>query len=808
MLPKLPHPGASGNQCRTIPCDFSKDIRQEVWGKSDDCSDDNDYETTRQGVLALLTGRMKQKGSKDAGATSPDPHEPNQDVLRFLETGRVRTTRWKRSTAMVLLAALLGQGCAAPGRRLQYLIGDEKNLEHYKDYATAIEYPVAGEERETNPDLFRTPRSITSLEEVNRREIKLNECVRLALTNATIILEDQNFGSPANPLMSNPGRVSSVYDIGIQETSFLFGNRGTEAALADFDPVFTSSMQSGRSEDPQNSPNLGIASGGTLVDETAQFQARIEKALANSGTVAVEHDWNYSQNNNTRLFPSAYTGFLQAEYRQPLLHGSGTEFTRTAGPLNQGVRGVSGVSQGVLISRINTDISVLEFEQSVTNMVRDVENKYWDLVLALQLYHSEVKTFEDIARYRNDLFQRKESAESTAQAENRLYEADARMKGSLGDVLQAENRLRRLLGLPLNDGTFLTPVDQPSEAQLIPNWESALLESLSNRSELRRQKWEIRSLELQLAAARSLVRPRLDFVSQYRVNGFGDNLTGEEDDDGLTDTGYASAYESLTQGNNTSWNLGLSFSMPLGLRLARAQERNYELRLRKAKAVLMKTEEEIARELNDAILKMDQWYLLADSGAKRAKVAEVYADASATRLDSEEMRDPITIGRALEARITSRDAAQGYLRSIVEYNKAITELNFRKGTTLQTNSIYLSEGEWNPPAYEQARERGEAMTHALDNTHVDSIPSEFVGGPGKNSWESLGNPDRPHIPGVVGRGPYTNPATASGPSTTVPAAPGDQLQEPAEPLNAVPGMPPDFEPKATPGGRCRTISRG
>ncbi len=42
----------------------------------------------------------------------------------------------------------------------------------------------------------------------------------------------------------------------------------------------------------------------------------------------------------------------------------------------------------------------------------------------------------------------------------------------------------------------------------------------------------IRSLELQLKAAKNLSRPRLDFVSQYRINGFGDNLLGEEDDDG------------------------------------------------------------------------------------------------------------------------------------------------------------------------------------------------------------------------------------------------------------------------------------
>lgn len=136
--------------------------------------------------------------------------------------------------------------------------------------------------------------------------------------------------------------------------------------------------------------------------------------------------------------------------------------------------------------------------------------------------------------------------------------------------MKAEYRLRRLLGLPLNDNTFITPVDVPSGAKLELDWESSLLESLSNRHELRRQKWEIRSLELQLRASENLARPRLTFVSQYTVNGLGNNLNGSEDDDGVTDTRYNSFYESISQGDNKSWTTGLSFSMPLGLRLARA----------------------------------------------------------------------------------------------------------------------------------------------------------------------------------------------------------------------------------------------
>jgi hypothetical protein len=717
----------------------------------------------------------------------------------------VKHSRWKQSTAMLLLSAVLGQGCAAPGARLQYLIGDEKALEHYRDYATSIEYPVESEKSETNPDLFRAPRTISSIEEFTRRPVRLEECVKLALSNAAIIRDDQSFGSPGNPLMASPSRVPSVYDTGIQETGFLFGNRGVEAALSDFDALFTNSLQMGRSEDYQNSQNLGLNAGDILEEDTGQWQARLEKPLANSGTVALEHSWNYSKNNNTRLFPSAYTGSLQAEYRQPLLAGAGTEFTRIAGPLAQGLRGVSGVSQGVLISRINTDISLVDFEQSVATLTRDVENKFWDLYLALQLYHSEVHSFKDIVKFKDDLLVRTESADAEYQALNRLYEADARMRGSLADVLSAEQRLRRLMGLPLNDGQFLTPVEVPTEARLIPNWESSLLESLAHRPELRKQKWEIRSLELQLKAAKNLSRPRLDFVSQYRVNGFGDNLLGNEDSPG--GTGLESAYETMTRGDATGWGLGFQFSMPLGLRLVRAQVRNYELRLRKARVALQEQEVEVARELANAILEMDRWYELADRGAKRAMVSSDLAIATETRVTSEDQRDPISLGRLLDAKITSRDADQGYLRSIVEYNKAITELNFRKGTLLQSNSVYLAEGEWNPGAYDDALRRAEATTHALDNSHVEAKPSEFVAGPAPTAWESSGNLERPFYPGVVegtlrpqgwdtpGQVPQIWPQTPSpqqpvpstpAPGTPVPMPPGDSGTQPMPPLQPVP----------------------
>ena len=71
---------------------------------------------------------------------------------------------------------------------------------------------------------------------------------------------------------------------------------------------------------------------------------------------------------------------------------------------------------------------------------------------------------------------------------------------------------------------MIRPADEPITAELVPDWYSSLTEALTNRVELRRQKWNIKSLELQLRAARSLTRPRVDLVGSYGDNGYDTDL--------------------------------------------------------------------------------------------------------------------------------------------------------------------------------------------------------------------------------------------------------------------------------------------
>ncbi|MCA9067811.1 MAG: TolC family protein, partial [Planctomycetaceae bacterium] len=415
---------------------------------------------------------------------------------------------------------VVGRACVVKeklhSKTLHYL-GDSE-LDYYKEVATKIDYTHVGQETDNRAVMTEPPRRIRHPRDDEIVDITLAECIQRALSHSDIIRDRGQFLSPGNTILNASQQANSIYDPAIQETGILLGNRGVEAALADFDTNFTINSLWGRDEQVQNSPftGQGVQLGRTFIQETANVSAQLQKQLATGATWTLSHTINYQGTNSPpgqRLFPSVYTGNLQAQYRHPLLSGSGVEFNRIAGPSNSNPLRISGVNQGVVIARINEDISIADFEASVRNLLKDVEDLYWELGLAYRAYDAEV-----VARNSNLHVWRitKNNTETAgrltradvADAEETFFETRSRSEEALAQVYSIEAELRRLMGMPVNDGYILRPVDEPSTAEFLPDWHMSLAEALTNRVELRRQKWLIKSLELQLKAARTLVRPR------------------------------------------------------------------------------------------------------------------------------------------------------------------------------------------------------------------------------------------------------------------------------------------------------------
>ncbi len=627
---------------------------------------------------------------------------------------RTINTKSRLRTCSLYLAILL-VGCNHSRPEVSYL--GEPEHQYYKGEATKIAFPNV--ESDTAEEVYASgaPHTIRDRDKLPIREVTLAEAVQSALQNNEIIRTGGAFEQTGSSLVNAPDRVPSVYDPAIQESGVLFGSRGTEAALAAFDAQLRASYVYGRNTALQN--NTFITGGqAELKSDTGAFASSLSKSFAHGGSIIVNHDVNYLGTNGPGTFPSSYSGNVGFNYQLPLLAGAGTDFTRTAGPITQSFGGLSGVSQGVLIARINQDISLADFEISVQNLVRDVEDTYWDLYLAYRNYHTAVTAYESaLLTWRIADLQLKggvRTSAEVAQSRDQLFTAKAASETFQSQIYTMETKLRRLMGLSVNDGFTLRPADEPVSAELIPDWYSSLTTSLFQRTELRRQKWNIKSLELQLRAAESLTRPRLDLVTGYRVNGFGDTLFSQSDSNNF--------YGSIADTDQTGWNLGVQMQWDLGLRSARAQVQNYELRLAKAYKLLQEQEKDVSHELAVTFQEIARTYTAAETNMNRLLAARDNVRFLEPNIrEGDKLLDDL-----LRAQERQAQAEVAYYRSLVEYNQALTSLQYRQGTLLAHNNIQLAEGGWDTPAYQDAMHHYKARAYAKRNDHTHEAPEQFA----------------------------------------------------------------------------------
>ena len=718
----------------------------------------------------------------------------------------MRKRSFRQFVSLLLISCLL-TGCAT-NPKLSYL-GDAQ-LQDYRTDAERIDFPDACEVPTETATFASPPRNIRDQNHDEVWDMPLAEAIHLALLHNKIVRTSGRTGTGAinsgaaggtasSTIVRSPQAVGSVWGPGIQETGVLFGTRGVEAALSAFDAQLTSSMVWGRDEQIQNNLFLagGIPDGATLQSDSAQFQTQLQKVHADGGQVSLAHNVRYRYTNSPgNLFPSTYDGNVQLTYRRPIWAGGGAEFTRIAGPASQNISGLSGVSQGVVIARINNDITIADFEMQVRNMIKDVEDIYWNLYLAYRRFDTEVVARNSALRTWREVHTKYiigtegGSAADEAQAEEQYQDAKARAETELNNIYSMELELRRMLGLTVNDGRVIRPSDEPVTAEFRPDWYVALAEALTRRTELRRQKWNIKSLSLQLTAADNLANPRLDLVGAYNVNMFGDTLWSQSDNDAAgTTQGLNSAYERLTQGSETGWQLGFQFAMPFGFRSALAQVRNLELRLAQARELLKTQEVEISHELADGFQALNLNYQRAQTHFNQGRAAHRQLQA----FEAEYEVGTKTLDLLLQAQTRLARAQIQYYTAIIEYTKSITNIQFRKGTLLEYNSVHLGEGGWSPEAYEEALRKAWARSHAIDNDLLHAEPAPFVHHGRVMGTVEMGSPNG-IVPPVAGPQTGADDGLGSDPGGIVPPAPpaadGDEgASVPGQPGTVLPPMP-------------------
>jgi hypothetical protein len=178
----------------------------------------------------------------------------------------------------------------------------------------------------------------------------------------------------------------------------------------------------------------------------------------------------------------------------------------------------------------------------------------------------------------------------------------------------------------------------------------------------------------------------------------------------------------LTDVETVGWTLGLQANWPIGFRSAKAQVRNIELRLAKAQRVLQEQEQEISHELAVAFQEVARAYNAAELNMNRL----IAARENVQYLEPHIREGDMLLDELLRAQLRQAEAETAYYQSLVDYNKSLMDLQFRKGTLLEHNNVMLAEGPWCPEAYEDAAHHAQARSHAKPTTKLRDKPEPFA----------------------------------------------------------------------------------
>ena len=625
------------------------------------------------------------------------------------------------------------------------------DLSHYRNVATDIEYPDVNSLPIEEVTGAQAPLTLSNSENFEVWDLTLEEITRLTLTNSKVVrqLGGRISDSGSNIALSTPeslqqGSANAIttFDPALVEsgngtgTGSPFSGTGVESALAEFDAQLDATATWSKNDRPQNFGVMGL--GDFFAPQFAQdlnnYSVGLTKNTANGSTFGMRHNIFYDFNNNgSRITAGDFFTNLEATFNQPLLQGAGTQYNRIAGfsSFQQAAGGVNQQIDGVLISRIRYDIALADFEEGIRNLMRDVEDAYWELYFAYRDLDarkigrdSALETWLKVKALKGVGTQGGE-ADKEAQARSQYFLFRAQAEAALTNLFRVENRLRYMMGLAATDGRLIRPIDEPTTAKIDFDWVTIHCEALSRRTEIRNQKWQIKRRELELIATKNNLLPRLDASGTYRFLGAGEDLLRSEPNGVNPFNPGSNAYESLSTGDYQEWQVGMQFTMPIGFRRALAGVRHHQLLLAREKAVLEDLELEVSHQLTDAIRDIDFNFLNLQTNFNRRVASQDEVDAVKTVYDSG--RVPIDL--LLDAQRRRAEAESAYFRSLVDYNRAIMRAHYRKGSLLEYNGVYLAEGPWPGKAYFDALRRARHRDASTMINYGTTRPNVFSQGP-------------------------------------------------------------------------------
>jgi len=191
--------------------------------------------------------------------------------------------------------------------------------------------------------------------------------------------------------------------------------------------------------------------------------------------------------------------------------------------------------------------------------------------------------------------------------------------------------------------------------------------ALAQRTDLESQRKSLTMSEMTLEVTKNATQPNLSLTGGYSVSGQGGPTTVGGV---FVPGGYFDALSSMFQ--KPSWNVGLSYSYPLGQVGVKANLARGELSLEQSKVALKSQELAVTTDVTQAGMNVNNAFRSYEAAKKSREAQEKNADAAQTRFTAG-LATPFEVAQALQnlttARLSELNAIINYLNAVADFDK-------------------------------------------------------------------------------------------------------------------------------------------
>jgi outer membrane protein len=477
-------------------------------------------------------------------------------------------------------------------------------------------------------------------------------------------------------------------DIAVQRLNPQINDIAISSLQSVYKPTLTSQVFSRATSQPATNTIAGSNLAGAAIDQSlTTYNGGIAQAFPwGGGNLAVALNNNrQSSTAQTSLYNPVYNSNWSGTYTQPLLRGFKTDATR----------------QQIQVTKINRDISDVQLKSTITNTLSNVRNAYYDFLFAVESV--------EVARQSLDLATKLVQDNQTrvqvgTMAPIDVVQAQSEQATRTQALVTAESArrttelaLKRLIVGGADDtnwGAQLIPTDQPSFQPVEIDVEAAIRRALGERTDMEIAKKNVSANEVTLRYLNDQTLPQVDLLATYGLIGLGGSQLITEGTGvnrtvvGSLPGGYGDSLGSLFRSNYPTWTVQMNFSYPLGLSSQQAAVSRARVQLNQVQAQLKQIELQIATEVTNAAIQ-------ARNSAEAVQAAQAARELAQKKLEAEQSKFEVGMSTnyfVVQAQRDLSDAQNSELRVVLNYRKALVEIERAQSTTLQNLNITLLTG--------------------------------------------------------------------------------------------------------------------